>query len=93
MIIHHVDGTNVGKIFIYTLSTCIWCKKTKQALADLGYSYDYVEVDLHDGAEEEALIEQLKKFNPNCSFPTTVINDKHAIVGFQVEKIKKELGL
>ena len=93
MNIHHVDGTNVGKIFIYTLSTCIWCKKTKQALADLGYAYDYVEVDLEEGADEDKLLEELKGFNPNQSFPTTIVNDRHVVVGFQVDKIKKELGL
>lgn len=93
MTIHHIDGKNVGKIFIYTLSTCIWCKKTKQTLADLGYAYNYVEVDKHEGAEEDKLIEELKKYNPNCSFPTTIVNDSKAIIGFQPDKIIKELGL
>lgn len=93
MTIHHVDGKNVGKIFIYTLSTCIWCKKTKQTLADLGYAYDYVEVDKHEGAEEDKLIEELKQYNPSCSFPTTIVNDSKVVIGFQPDKIAKELGL
>jgi glutaredoxin len=93
MNINHVEGKNVGKIFIYTLSTCIWCKKTKQALADMKIAYDYVELDKHEGAEEDMLLEELKKFNPNCSFPTTVINDTKAVIGFQPDKIAKELGL
>ena len=92
MIIHHVDGKDVGKIFIYTLSTCIWCKKLKQSLVDLKVAYDYVEVDLAEG-EEDMIVEEMKKFNPRASFPTTVINDKHVVVGFMPDKIMQELGL
>jgi glutaredoxin len=93
MTIHHVDGRNAGKVFIYTLSTCIWCKKTKQALADMKIAYDYVEVDMEQEADEDKLLLELKEFNPNCSFPTTVINDSSVVIGFQPDKIAKELGL
>jgi len=30
MAMTHVDGKNKGKIMLYALSTCVWCKKTKQ---------------------------------------------------------------
>src|SRR5512139_2692142 len=45
----HVEGNDKGKITLYALSTCIWCKKTKDLLSDLGAKYDYAYVDLLKG--------------------------------------------
>jgi glutaredoxin-like protein NrdH len=42
----HITGKNKGKVVMYGLSTCIWCKKTRQLLTDLGMDFDYVYVDL-----------------------------------------------
>ena len=42
----HVEGENKGKILLYALSTCGWCRKTRQLLDDLGVAYDYIYVDL-----------------------------------------------
>jgi len=33
-----VAGKNKGQILLYALSTCVWCKKTKQLLDQLGWS-------------------------------------------------------
>ena len=32
----HVDGKEASKVMLYTLSTCVWCKKTKARLKELG---------------------------------------------------------
>ena len=34
-------------------------------------------------------MEELKKWNPRCSFPTIVINDSKCIVGFKEDDIKE----
>ena len=54
--------------------------------------YDFVDVDLLKGEERKAIIEDVKKFNPKCSFPTIIIGDK-VIVGFKEEEIKEALGI
>jgi glutaredoxin len=54
--------------------------------------YEFVDVDLLEGDERQAILEDVKKFNPKCSFPTIIIGDK-VIVGFKEEKIKEALGL
>ena len=77
---------------IYTLSTCIHCKATKKLLNDCHVEYDFTDVDLLEGAERQAILEEVKKLNPKCSFPTIVIGDK-VIVGYREEEIKKALGL
>ncbi|MDD5660242.1 MAG: glutaredoxin domain-containing protein [Actinomycetota bacterium] len=44
--INHVDGKQNKKVMLYALSTCIWCRKTKMLLDELGIAYDYMDVDL-----------------------------------------------
>ncbi len=35
----------------------------------------------------------VEKWNPLCSFPTLIINNKKCIVGYQPDEIKKELSV
>jgi len=93
MTIEHVSGKNAGKLMLYALSTCIWCRKTKQLLTDLGVEYDFTFVDLLQGQEREQGIAMVEKWNPDGSFPTLVINDSKCIVGFKEKEIKEALKL
>ncbi|MBW2247993.1 MAG: glutaredoxin family protein [Deltaproteobacteria bacterium] len=77
---------------IYSLSTCSHCKSTKKFLSDCTVMYDFVDVDLLEGEERKAILEDVKKFNPKCSFPTIIIGDK-VIVGFKENEIREALGL
>ncbi len=85
-----VDGRDAGKITLYALSTCIWCKKTKELLTSLGVAFEYVYVDLLKGEEQNEAIKEVKRYNPSSSFPTVVIGDK-AIVGFREKEIREAL--
>ena len=91
--IDHIKGENKGKIMLYALSTCGWCKKTKELLDSLGVEYFYTYVDLLEGDDSSNTMEELKHWNPKCSFPTLVINDKSCIVGFKEDKIKEVLKI
>ncbi len=88
----HVAGKDNGKIRLFALSTCIWCKKTKEFLSSVGVAFDYIYVDLLKGEERAKAIASVKRFNPSTSFPTLVVNDK-AIIGFKEKEIKEALGL
>ena len=77
---------------LYTLSTCSHCKSTKQFLNDCSVKYDFEDVDLLEGEERKAILEDVRKWNPKCSFPTIVIGDK-VIVGFKEDEIKETLGI
>ena len=77
---------------IYTLSTCSHCKSTKKYLTECAVEYDFVDVDLLEGEERKAILEDVKRFNPKCSFPTIIIGEK-VIVGYREEEIKEALGL
>jgi glutaredoxin-like protein NrdH len=89
----HVSGIDRGKVVMYGLSTCVWCKKTKKLLTDLGVDFDFIYVDKLDGEEEDQAVEELRRFNPSASFPTTIINGEKAIVGFKEKQIREALGI
>ncbi|UCF72211.1 MAG: glutaredoxin family protein [Deltaproteobacteria bacterium] len=77
---------------IYTLSTCSHCKATKKLLNDCRVQYKFTDVDLLEGNERAAILEDVRKLNPHCSFPTIIIGDK-VIVGYKEHEIKEALGL
>jgi len=87
----HVSGKDAGSITLFALSTCIWCKKTKDLLSSIGVSFDYVYVDLLAGDDRSQAMAMVKRYNPSTSFPTLVIGEK-SIVGFKEKEIKEALG-
>ncbi len=91
MTIIHISGKNAGKIMLYALSTCGWCKKTKNLLNTLGVQYDYTDVDLLTGEERENVMRIVNRWNPSGSFPTIVINNSQSILGFNEDEIRKAL--
>jgi len=77
---------------IYTLSTCSHCKATKKFLDRCAVKYDFTDVDLLEGEERVAILEDVKKWNPRCSFPTIIIGNR-VIVGHREDEIREALGL
>ncbi len=88
----HVEGNKKAKIVLYALSTCQWCRKTKDLLVDMGLDYYYVDVDLADKEDRKEIIEEVKKYNPSVSFPTMVVDNKDCLVGFDEDKIKEKFS-
>ncbi|MGA2142841.1 MAG: glutaredoxin family protein [Brevinematales bacterium] len=86
-----IDGKDKGKVTMYALSTCVWCKKTKKLLQEMGVNYSYIDMDQLDDEVKDKYIKELKNWNPSCSYPTLVINDRDCIVGFEEEKIREAL--
>ena len=87
-----VEGDNRGDVKLYAISTCVWCKRTKKLLGDLGIRYSYIFVDQLDRKTRDEVGVEVTKWNPRCSFPTMVINNERCIVGFQEEEIREALG-
>jgi len=80
------------KVFLYALSTCGHCKNTKKLLDENNVVYDYVFVDLLAKDEMGKTLDEVRKVNPQTSFPTIVIGDK-VIVGYRELEILEALGL
>ena len=86
----HESGIKKGDVILYALSTCQWCRKTKDLLNELSIDYYYIDVDLAIGDDQKELTDEIKKFNPACSFPTMVINERDTIIGFDEDKIREK---
>jgi glutaredoxin len=80
------------QVKVYTLSTCGHCRATKKLLGDCGIQFEFTDVDLLTGEERRAILEEIKRFNPNCSFPTIIIGGK-VIVGHKEDEIRSALGI
>jgi glutaredoxin-like protein NrdH len=87
-----VEGENRARIVLYALSTCGWCSKTKKFLGELGVAYFYVNVDLLSGADKATALKEIEQWNPRVSFPTMVVNDAVAIVGYNTAKVLEAIG-
>ncbi|MCJ7595665.1 MAG: glutaredoxin family protein [Desulfobacterales bacterium] len=81
-----------NQVKMYSLSTCSHCKATKRFLDECAVKYEFTDIDLLDGQERTAILEDVRKLNPRCSFPTIIIGDK-VIVGFKENEIREALGL
>ena len=89
-----VSGTkNEHKVTLYALSTCVWCKMTKQFFNDNKVQYEFVDVDLLDDYEKDKVRKEISSKGGSMGFPTTIIDDKAVITGFKKDKLKESLGL
>jgi glutaredoxin-like protein NrdH len=81
-----------ARIKLYTLSTCSHCMRTKRFFKENGIDTETIDVDLLTGEERERIMNEVRKLNPDCSFPTICIDD-NVIVGFNEDKLRKALGI
>ncbi|HEX9862251.1 MAG TPA: glutaredoxin family protein [Candidatus Bathyarchaeia archaeon] len=89
-----VSGKNSKhKVLVYALSTCVWCKMTKQYLKDNDIEYEYVDVDLFDEADKEKIRGHILSKGGALSYPTIIIDDAILITGFRKDKFKEILGI
>lgn len=88
-----VAGEDRGDILLYTLSTCGWCRKMKAWLDEAGLAYSYVDVDMEPGDTYDSVMEEVKRWNPACSFPTVVVNGRECFPGFDPDRLRELLAL
>jgi glutaredoxin-like protein NrdH len=81
------------KVTVYALSTCVWCKMTKQFLSDNGVEYEFVDVDLLDNEEKSKAHTAITSKGGVLSYPTIIVDDKTLITGFRKDKLTEALGL
>ena len=84
---------NSHKVTIFALSTCVWCKMTKQYLSDNEVEYEFVDVDLLDDNDKSKVHSTIISKGGALSYPTTIVDDKTVITGFRKDLLKEALGL
>jgi glutaredoxin-like protein NrdH len=84
------------KVKGYFLSTCGWCKKTKNFLDENDVDYEYEYVDLLPAGEKERALAEASEHNPRKSFPTVVVStdeNTEVVIGFDEDALREALGL
>ena len=81
------------KVVLYALSTCVWCKMTKQFLKDNGIEYDYIDVDLCQEEDKQKIRQEIQSKGGPLSYPTTIVDDNFLITGFRKDLLKEALGI
>ncbi len=80
------------QITLYSLSTCVYCNAIKKMFDDLHIEHTCIQADELSDSEKEAVIAELRKLNPKCSFPTVVV-DGQVITGYRAQEIKETVGI
>jgi glutaredoxin len=81
------------KVVLYALSTCAWCKMTKQFLKDNDVEYEYIDVDLCEEEDKQKIREHIQNKGGSLSYPTIIIDDNVLITGLRKDKLTEALGL
>ena len=84
---------NNHKVTVYALSTCVWCKLTKQFLNENDVEYEYIDVDLCNEEDKQKIHEIIQSKGSTLSYPTTIVDDKVVITGFRKDKLKEALEI
>jgi glutaredoxin len=89
-----VSGKNSAhKVVVYALSTCVWCKMTKQFLKDHSIEFEYVNVDLCEEDDKQKIRAEIQNKGGNLNYPTTIIDDKIVVTGFRKDQLKEALEI
>jgi glutaredoxin len=84
---------NDHKVTLFALSTCVWCKMTKQFLNENDVSYEFVDVDLLDEEEKKKVRQNITSKGGSLNYPTVIVDDEVVITGFRKDKLKEVLGV
>jgi glutaredoxin-like protein NrdH len=84
---------NKHKVVLYALSTCVWCKMTKQFLKDNSVEYDYIDVDLCEEEDKQKIRQHIQSKGGPLSYPTTIVDDKVVVTGFRKDLLKEALEI
>jgi glutaredoxin len=78
-------------ILIFTLSTCMWCKKCKRFLDDRKMKYRYIDVDKIDFREKNKILDYLRSnYQERISYPFLLCKKGH-VVGYNPNKYEELL--
>lgn len=79
------------KVKMYTLSTCLWCKRTKQFFADRKIPFEAVDYDKVDEAEQERIMAEMRGNGGGGSFPYVIIGFD-VVQGYEPDEFERLMG-
>jgi glutaredoxin-like protein NrdH len=89
---HKTGSKKKHKVNFYGLSTCGWCRKTREYLDLNDVDYDWIYVDQCQGDDRTETVARVRELNPRGSYPTVQIDDQ-VVVGYDEDRLNELLGL
>ena len=77
-------------VFVYALSTCPWCRKTKRWFEDSKIAFEWVDVDTLPDDEQDKMADKAYELSGGRRFPVVVINGE-VVVGYSPDKFLEYL--
>jgi glutaredoxin-like protein NrdH len=91
---NRVEGKNKKHhVIMYALSTCAWCKKTKQFLKNNNIEYEYVDIDQCSEEDKEKIRQVIIRHGGSLSYPTIIVDDKRLVTGYDEAGIREALEI
>ena len=89
-----VDGSKSDhNVYLFALSTCGWCKRTKEFFRTNDIAFEYVDVDKCTLEEKHEVGRLLDERDAPMGFPVTIVDDEVVILGFKPDEFSEALGL
>jgi ferredoxin-thioredoxin reductase catalytic subunit/glutaredoxin len=88
-----VEGKDLGNVQLFTMSTCAWCDKMKELLSDNHVKYSYIDLDLVEDQEQDAVVKHLDSIYEKWGFPSLLFDERVLICGYREQEILELLGL
>ena len=89
-----VDGGKSDHgVFVFALTTCSWCKRTKEFLSENDVAFEYIDVDKCSLEEKREVGRLLKEMDASLGFPVTVVDDDVVITGYKPDEFREALSL
>jgi len=80
------------EVFLYALSTCGWCRKTKDFLNEHQVEYEFVDVDLLPRRKRHAAQDEMLELSGGRLFPVVVVGET-VVVGYNPKRLAELLDL
>ncbi|MBN1784550.1 MAG: glutaredoxin family protein [Candidatus Bathyarchaeota archaeon] len=94
MLTTKVEGKNrKHKVRLYAISTCGWCKRTKQHLNDLDVEYEYIDIDLCSREDRQEITKDILSRKGPLAYPTVIVDGKILLTGPSKEELREVLEL
>jgi len=86
-----VDGEkDQREIIIFTLSTCMWCKKCKRWLNERNIKYRYIDMDQIQYSQKSEILGYLQRnYQQRISYPYMVCDKRDIVVGYNPDKYEE----
>jgi glutaredoxin len=78
------------EVLVYALTTCPWCRKTKQWFTDSKIQFEAIDVDALPADEQDEAADKAYKLSGGRRFPVVVINSE-VVVGYSPDKFLEHL--